>query len=149
MKTNSAQPTAAQGSDLADTGTNDNTAASTGAAAALVVAGGGTTVAVRRRKARGDLPVRHAASVPWAMVSRGPWCEKGQVNEVEHRLTGLTGLAHPDTAPDSREPLRPGGASSMRALMRLVAWPTAGRRPGVRGACLPRWQCVLLRCYSG
>ncbi|MEU8702574.1 LAETG motif-containing sortase-dependent surface protein [Streptomyces sp. NPDC048680] len=52
MKTNSAQPTAAQGSGLAETGTNDNTAAITGVAAALIVAGGGTAVAVRRRKAR-------------------------------------------------------------------------------------------------
>ncbi|WP_442817652.1 S1 family peptidase [Streptomyces sp. NBC_01591] len=52
MKTNSAQPTAAQGSDLAETGTNDNTAAIAGVAAALIVAGGGTAVAVRRRKTR-------------------------------------------------------------------------------------------------
>ncbi|WP_329274252.1 S1 family peptidase [Streptomyces sp. NBC_00691] len=52
MKTNSAQPTAAEDSDLAETGTNDNTAAIGGAATALIVAGGGITVAVRRRKTR-------------------------------------------------------------------------------------------------
>nr|WP_305729115.1 LAETG motif-containing sortase-dependent surface protein [Streptomyces atratus] len=52
MKTNSAQPTAAKGSDLAETGTNDNTAAIAGVAAALIAAGGGTAVAVRRRKTR-------------------------------------------------------------------------------------------------
>ncbi|MFJ2586774.1 trypsin-like serine protease [Streptomyces sp. NPDC087538] len=52
MKNNSAPSTAAKGSDLAETGTNDNTTAIAGVAAALIVAGGGTTVAVRRRRAR-------------------------------------------------------------------------------------------------
>ncbi|MFD7715493.1 trypsin-like serine protease [Streptomyces sp. NPDC059814] len=52
IKTNSARPTAPRGSDLAETGTNDNTAAITGVAAALIVAGGSTAVAVRRRKGR-------------------------------------------------------------------------------------------------
>uniref|UniRef100_UPI002480C5B1 LAETG motif-containing sortase-dependent surface protein n=1 Tax=Streptomyces sp. HYC2 TaxID=2955207 RepID=UPI002480C5B1 len=58
MKTNHAPKnyhalkTAATGSDLAETGTNDNTAAIAGMAAALVVAGAGTAVAVRRRKTR-------------------------------------------------------------------------------------------------
>nr|WP_277426235.1 LAETG motif-containing sortase-dependent surface protein [Streptomyces sp. ADI92-24] len=52
MKTHSAPPAAANGSGLADTGTNDNTAAIAGVAATLIVAGGGTAVAVRRRKAR-------------------------------------------------------------------------------------------------
>ncbi|MFE2094842.1 LAETG motif-containing sortase-dependent surface protein [Streptomyces sp. NPDC059460] len=40
------------GSDLAETGTNDNTPAIAGMAAALVAAGGGTAFAVRRRKTR-------------------------------------------------------------------------------------------------
>ncbi|MGW0956639.1 trypsin-like serine protease, partial [Streptomyces sp. NPDC002545] len=58
MKTNHAPKnhhalsTAAMGSDLAETGTNDNTAAIAGMAATLVVAGAGTAVAVRRRKTR-------------------------------------------------------------------------------------------------
>ncbi|MFB7555424.1 S1 family peptidase [Streptomyces brevispora] len=52
MKANSAPPAAAKGPGLAETGTNDNTAAIAGVAAALLVAGGGTAVAVRRRKAR-------------------------------------------------------------------------------------------------
>ncbi|MFF4180528.1 LAETG motif-containing sortase-dependent surface protein [Streptomyces sp. NPDC001750] len=52
MKTNSAPSTAAKGSDLAETGTNDNTTAIAGVAAALIVAGGGTAVAVRRHKTR-------------------------------------------------------------------------------------------------
>ncbi|GGZ15163.1 serine protease [Streptomyces olivaceoviridis] len=52
MKTNSVAPTAAKGSDLAETGTNDNTPAVVGVAAALIAAGGGTALAVRRRKTR-------------------------------------------------------------------------------------------------
>ncbi|MFB7113668.1 LAETG motif-containing sortase-dependent surface protein, partial [Streptomyces sp. NPDC056291] len=58
MKTNRAPKhhhalsTAAMGSHLAETGTNDNTAAIAGMAAGLVVAGGGTAVAVHRRKTR-------------------------------------------------------------------------------------------------
>ncbi|CAM5631350.1 MULTISPECIES: trypsin-like serine protease [Streptomyces] len=52
MKTNSAAPTAAKGSDLAETGTNDNTPAIVGVAAALIATGGGTALAVRRRKTR-------------------------------------------------------------------------------------------------
>ncbi|WP_030842616.1 S1 family serine peptidase [Streptomyces hygroscopicus] len=55
MKTNSAPSTVAKGSDLAETGTNDNTAAIAGVAATLIAAGGGTALAVRRRK------IRHAA----------------------------------------------------------------------------------------
>ncbi|MFJ1886465.1 MULTISPECIES: trypsin-like serine protease [unclassified Streptomyces] len=51
MKTHSAPSTAAKSSDLAETGTNDNTTAIVGAAAALIVAGG-TAVTVRRRKTR-------------------------------------------------------------------------------------------------
>ncbi|MBL1093975.1 MULTISPECIES: trypsin-like serine protease [Streptomyces] len=52
MKTNSAQPTAAKGSDRAETGTNDNTAAFVGGAATLIAAGGGTALAIRRCKTR-------------------------------------------------------------------------------------------------
>ncbi|MGW1554590.1 LAETG motif-containing sortase-dependent surface protein, partial [Streptomyces sp. NPDC002346] len=52
LKTDGALSTVAMGSDLAETGTNDNTAAIAGMAAALVVAGGGTAVAVRRRTTR-------------------------------------------------------------------------------------------------
>ncbi|MFE4421412.1 LAETG motif-containing sortase-dependent surface protein, partial [Streptomyces sp. NPDC056817] len=52
LKTDGALSTAAMGSHLAETGTNDNTAAIAGMAAALVVAGGGTAVAVHRRKTR-------------------------------------------------------------------------------------------------
>ncbi|MFE1446284.1 S1 family peptidase [Streptomyces olivaceoviridis] len=52
IKTNSTPPTAATGSDLAETGTNDNTPAIVGMAAALIAAGGGTALAVRRRKTR-------------------------------------------------------------------------------------------------
>ncbi|MGW9042465.1 S1 family peptidase [Streptomyces lydicus] len=52
MKTNSAPSTAAKDSDLAGTGTNDNTAAIAAVAAALIAAGGGTALAVRRRKTR-------------------------------------------------------------------------------------------------
>nr|WP_308434716.1 LAETG motif-containing sortase-dependent surface protein [Streptomyces cinerochromogenes] len=53
MKTNSAPSTTAKGSDLAETGTNDNTAAIAGVAATLIAAGGGgTTLAIRRRKTR-------------------------------------------------------------------------------------------------
>lgn len=52
MKTHSAPSTAVKGSDLAETGTNDNSAAIAGLAAALIVAGGGTAVVVRRRKTR-------------------------------------------------------------------------------------------------
>ncbi|MFE9356269.1 trypsin-like serine protease [Streptomyces olivaceoviridis] len=52
IKTNSAPPTAAKGSDLAETGTNDNTPAIAGMAAVLIAAGGGTALAVRRRKTR-------------------------------------------------------------------------------------------------
>nr|WP_275126149.1 MULTISPECIES: LAETG motif-containing sortase-dependent surface protein [Streptomyces] len=52
MKTNSAPSTAAKGSDLAETGTNDNTVAIAGVAAALIAVGGGTALAVRRRKTR-------------------------------------------------------------------------------------------------
>jgi LPXTG-motif cell wall-anchored protein len=52
MKTHSAPSIAAKSSDLAETGTNDNTAAIAGVAAALIVAGGGTAVVVRRRKSR-------------------------------------------------------------------------------------------------
>ncbi|MFB7327266.1 LAETG motif-containing sortase-dependent surface protein, partial [Streptomyces sp. NPDC056190] len=52
LKTNNALSTAAMGSHLAETGTNENTAAIAGMAAALVVAGGGTAVAVHRRKTR-------------------------------------------------------------------------------------------------
>ncbi|MFE3152938.1 trypsin-like serine protease [Streptomyces sp. NPDC059218] len=52
MKNNSARPAEAKDSDLAETGTDDNTAAIAGVAAALIVAGGGTAVAVRRRKTR-------------------------------------------------------------------------------------------------
>ncbi|EXU61818.1 trypsin [Streptomyces sp. PRh5] len=52
MKTNSAPSTAAKSSDLAETGTNDNTPAIVGVAAALIAAGGGTALAVRRRKTR-------------------------------------------------------------------------------------------------
>ncbi|AOP48001.1 serine protease [Streptomyces lydicus] len=50
MKTNSAPSTAAKGSDLAETGTNDNTAVIAGLAATLITAGGGTALAVHRRK---------------------------------------------------------------------------------------------------
>ncbi|MFJ1896228.1 MULTISPECIES: S1 family peptidase [unclassified Streptomyces] len=50
MKTNSARP--AGGAGLAETGTNDNTAAITAAAVALVVAGGGTAFVVRRKARR-------------------------------------------------------------------------------------------------
>ncbi|MER7990311.1 LAETG motif-containing sortase-dependent surface protein [Streptomyces noursei] len=52
MKTNSAPSTAVKGSDLAETGTNDNTAAIAVVAATLIAAGGGTALAVRRRKSR-------------------------------------------------------------------------------------------------
>ncbi|MFC0602018.1 S1 family peptidase [Streptomyces palmae] len=52
VKANSAPPTAAKGPDLAETGTDDNTAAIAGVAAALVAAGGGTALAVRRRRTR-------------------------------------------------------------------------------------------------
>lgn len=52
MKTNRPPMTAAKGSDLAETGTHDNTAWIAGVAAALIAAGGGTALAVRRRKAR-------------------------------------------------------------------------------------------------
>ncbi|MFC9627098.1 trypsin-like serine protease [Streptomyces sp. NPDC056930] len=52
VKNNSARPAADKGSNLAETGTNDNTAAIAGVAAALIVAGGGTAVAVRRRNTR-------------------------------------------------------------------------------------------------
>ncbi|WP_443044852.1 trypsin-like serine protease [Streptomyces sp. Go40/10] len=53
MKTNSAPSTTAKGSDLAETGTNDNTAVIAGVAATLIAAGGvGTTLAIRRRKTR-------------------------------------------------------------------------------------------------
>ncbi|OMI36951.1 S1 family peptidase [Streptomyces sparsogenes] len=54
MKTNraTAPSAAAKGSDLAETGTDDNAAATPGVAAALIVAGGGTALAVRRGKAR-------------------------------------------------------------------------------------------------
>ncbi|WP_030019685.1 S1 family peptidase [Streptomyces monomycini] len=52
MKANSAPPTAAKGSDLAETGTNDNMPTIVGVAAALVAAGGGTVLAVRRRRTR-------------------------------------------------------------------------------------------------
>ncbi|MFB7457105.1 LAETG motif-containing sortase-dependent surface protein [Streptomyces sp. NPDC056188] len=52
LKTDGALSTAAMGSDLAETGTHDNTAAIAGMAATLVVAGAGTAVAVRRRKTR-------------------------------------------------------------------------------------------------
>ncbi|MFE0133608.1 trypsin-like serine protease [Streptomyces sp. NPDC059037] len=52
MKTNSAPSTAAKGSDLAQTGTDNTTAAIAGVATALIAAGVGTSVAVRRRKAR-------------------------------------------------------------------------------------------------
>ncbi|WP_434097903.1 S1 family peptidase [Streptomyces sparsogenes] len=43
---------AAKGSDLAETGTNDNAAAIAGVAATLIVTGGGTARAVRRHKTR-------------------------------------------------------------------------------------------------
>jgi secreted trypsin-like serine protease len=52
MKTDSAPPVAVKGSDLTETGANDNTAAIAGSAAALIVAGGGTALAVRRRMSR-------------------------------------------------------------------------------------------------
>ncbi|MFF9438386.1 S1 family peptidase, partial [Streptomyces sp. NPDC014735] len=52
MKTHSTPSTAAKGSDLAETGTNDNTPAIAGVAAALIAAGGGTALAIHRRKTR-------------------------------------------------------------------------------------------------
>ncbi|MFE3650715.1 S1 family peptidase [Streptomyces sp. NPDC059152] len=52
MKTNSAPSTAPKGTDLAETGTNDNTAAIAAVAATLIAAGGGTALVVRRRKTR-------------------------------------------------------------------------------------------------
>ncbi|MFF8717755.1 trypsin-like serine protease [Streptomyces sp. NPDC015184] len=52
MKTNSASSAAAKDANLAETGTNDNTAAIAGVAATLIAAGGGTVLAIRRRKTR-------------------------------------------------------------------------------------------------
>ncbi|MEU1365157.1 serine protease [Streptomyces sp. NPDC005803] len=52
MKANSTPSTPVKRSTLAETGTNDTTAALGGVAAALILAGGGTAVAVRRRRAR-------------------------------------------------------------------------------------------------
>ncbi|MFJ2723154.1 LAETG motif-containing sortase-dependent surface protein, partial [Streptomyces sp. NPDC087437] len=52
LQTNAALQTVATRSNLAETGTNDNTAPIAGMAATLVVAGAGTTVAARRRKTR-------------------------------------------------------------------------------------------------
>ncbi|MFE6867985.1 S1 family peptidase [Kitasatospora sp. NPDC057692] len=52
MKADDTKAPAASGTGLAETGTNDNTAALAGVAAVLVLAGGATTLALRRRKAR-------------------------------------------------------------------------------------------------
>ncbi|GFE19542.1 hypothetical protein Sgleb_75890 [Streptomyces glebosus] len=52
MRTNSAPSTTAKGSDLAETGTKDDTAAIAGVAATLIAAGGGTVLVIRRRKTR-------------------------------------------------------------------------------------------------
>ncbi|MFF9481495.1 trypsin-like serine protease [Streptomyces sp. NPDC014733] len=50
MKTHRAPSITAKASDLAETGTDDNTAAMAGMAAVLLAAGGGTTLAIRHRK---------------------------------------------------------------------------------------------------
>ncbi|MFI7288405.1 hypothetical protein ACIBRY_17390 [Streptomyces anulatus] len=50
MRAESARPVAGEETDLADTGTNDDTAAIADGATALIVTGTATALAVRRRR---------------------------------------------------------------------------------------------------